>query len=564
MKNKLLFIASFLVSLTMHSQVTYKLYDNFSYATTTYELNVNFGTDNTSYTLQILKNANTHAESVKLVSQYDEALFLSTLSDLMTKILNTPAPAAPVTFTPTPDLTAKWKVTYDRLMKEINKKDVITELYDNQQIEYSGKLRLKKSVTLSRMEVDGDAQKQRTAIKDAIRLEKNKLTAAEMEAEIDKRLTALLDKNKATNKTFIPDYASVRFYNNRINTLSVVGKVDGKEYTIRNSKFSIPFRFVNNNAKGSYLHVYIDGVPYTLNWDDLLDYNPEDTEFNFTVKNKNYKLLPDEDKKIESRNLFDYFTGIIFSDFLGLNNADNSLLMAEGRAIIPLALVNKNQHNVINYFEGFLTTSLYNGQEEGTNFVTWKDEAANNGEVDKVVLFDFFKKRNIETGLNFGIYNFEWKGISTNIIFDYGVQFYRSKLRYVKDTLNNTEDFQVYCIGHGPKVKFEIRPQVNFGADLNIGFLGFNFNGMNTSGETRNKLKGIIEDKPTFLNSFYIVSNFYTKLNDKESNSGLYFRLAAYYDFDTSDIAPQIMVGYATNLTSFINKFKKKNEVTTP
>lgn len=51
-----------------------------------------------------------------------------------------------------------------------------------------------------------------------------------------------------------------------------------------------------------------------------------------------------------------------------------------------------------------------------------------------------------------------------------------------------------------------------------------------------------------------------TKLNNKEANSGLYFRLAGFYDLKTSEVSPQIMVGYATNLTSFINKFKKKDE----
>uniref|UniRef100_UPI00288B3AF8 hypothetical protein n=1 Tax=Xanthomonas sp. WCS2017Noco2-62 TaxID=3073640 RepID=UPI00288B3AF8 len=65
-------------------------------------------------------------------------------------------------------------------------------------------------------------------------------------------------------------------------------------------------------------------------------------------------------------------------------------------------------------------------------------------------------------------------------------------------------------------------------------------------------------------NGLYVVSNFYTKLNDKETKSGLYFRLGLNYDFYSYDVAPQIMVGYATNLTSFINKFKKKDETPAP
>ena len=74
----------------------------------------------------------------------------------------------------------------------------------------------------------------------------------------------------------------------------------------------------------------------------------------------------------------------------------------------------------------------------------------------------------------------------------------------------------------------------------------------------------ILDYERTFYNTFYIVSNLYTKLNSKESNGGLYFRLGAFYDFNTYTVSPQIMVGYATNLTSFINKFQKKNETTKP
>jgi hypothetical protein len=541
---------------TVNAQESYTFFDSFTYKSSVYELKIASNVATKSYKVKICKSATDCEESSELSSDFNSTVFCVALEETMAKakLLN-----AAMTDLDKRETIEQWKIMYNKLFKNLNKKEVITELYDNQSTEYSGKLKLKKTVVATRFFSECDLKKRLKELEKKLETPslKGKKLKTQVVADLQKELNTIPKKTIE----FKPEYSSIRFYNNRINTMAVVGKIDDKEYTIRNSKFSVPFRFLNNNQFNSYLYIYVDGIPYAINWDDLLDYNPQENEFNFTVKNKNYKLQKDEEIKIESRNLFDYFTAIVFSDFLGLNNSgNNSLLMAEGRAIIPLALVNKSQHNMINYFEGYLTTSLYNGQEEGTNFVTWKTNAANSGLPDKIALFDFFKKRNIETGLNFGIYNFEWKGISTNIIFDYGVQFYRTKLRYVKDTLNTTEDFQVYCIGHGPKVKFEIRPQVNFGADLNIGFLGFNFNGMNSSGGLRKELKKAIDDKPTFLNNFYILSNFYTKLNDKESNSGLYFRLGAFYDFDTSDIAPQVMVGYATNLTSFINKFKKKDE----
>lgn len=581
MKPKLL-IGFFLLLVSAAGAQEYKLFDNFVYKGIGYELHLKDNQADKNYQVQI-KNADTDEESISLIYDYDETQFVSTLTEMMKKIDTTFS-------TPPAELRTKWVSIYNKLMKDVNKKEVLTEIFDNQPIEYSGVIRLKEAAVLFKTPLKNKYKRgqrnssqilNKQAEKDKAIAEAKKAKAAKKEKSSKKTIAIVKKDSTATlkdtvtvkdaavvendsTKIFYPEYASIRFYNNRINTISVVGKLDGNEITIRNNKFSVPFRFLNNNKQGSYLNVYVEDKIYELNWDDLLDYNPVGTEFNYSVKNKNYEIKKKEEIKIESRNLFDYFTAIVFSDFLGINDTgSNSLLMAEGRAVIPLALVNRSQSNLINYFEGYVTTSLYNGTEEGTNFVSWKSDLANGGVPDKVILFDFFKKRNVEAGLNFGIYTFEWKGISTNVILDYGVQFYRTKLRYFTDDQNTYEDYQAYCIGHGPKIKFEIRPQVNFGADLNIGFLGFNFNGMNGSNNLRKELKSVMEDKATFLNGFYIVSNFYTKLNDKESNSGLYFRLGSYYDFDTSDIAPQVMVGYATNLTSFINKFKKKDEVPT-
>ena len=135
----------------------------------------------------------------------------------------------------------------------------------------------------------------------------------------------------------------------------------------------------------------------------------------------------------------------------------------------------------------------------------------------------------------------------------------------MKDSLNNYSDLQVYSIGHGPKLKIEIRPQVNFGADLNVGLMAFNYNGLNKSLEYSGDFKqDVLVKIKSFYNCLFVVSNFYTKLNDKENKNGLYFRLGINYDFYSHDVAPQIMAGYATNLTSFINKFKKKDEAVIP
>ena len=52
--------------------------------------------------------------------------------------------------------------------------------------------------------------------------------------------------------------------------------------------------------------------------------------------------------------------------------------------------------------------------------------------------------------------------------------------------------------------------------------------------------------------------NLFSKVNPDNSNGGIYARLGGSYDVDTQNFYPQIMVGYATNLSSFINKFSNK------
>lgn len=539
--NKLIFSLFLFSSYLLIGQES-QLVGNLSVNQKLYEFRIKKDDTKKSF-LFILKEAQ-EFKSVELTYNYNESVFLQALKDVSSKIVGT----ATFSDEDKKKMNEDGLELYRMVIKDLNKTDVILSMYDSQKIEYSGQLRLNPKVMLIEQQSNSAFKK------------------AEKEAKAQNKT---VERKSPGKLEFKPLYGSIRLYNNRINTLSVTGTIDDKEYTIRNNKFSIPFRFLNNNSETSVIKVYIDDKIYLLKVDELLDYTSLDSEFNFAVKNKNYSLLPSQYVKIESRNLFDYFTGIVFSDFLGMSSPEsNNLLMAEGRVIIPLALVNKSQFNMIRYFEGYLNTSLYNGQGTTGNYVNWNNYPDNTavtpispGKTETLQLFDFFSKRNIEAGLNLGFYSIEWKGISTFITFDYGIQMYRTRLRHIKDDKNNFDDYNMFAIGQGPKVKFEIRPQVNFGADINIGVMGYKFNGLNTSSPIQGTLKKQLIAQNTFYNMFYISSNFYTKLNDKETNGGLYFRLEAYYDFASSRVAPQLLAGYATNLTTFINKFKKKDEV---
>lgn len=547
-KNLLFYLSILLYSITSSAQNDFRFFDNFTANQISYELRVKSDEASKSYKVRIYENDSKYAESISLSTNYDIDIFYNTLTQMMSSdsLKKTTA------FVLTESIKLRWKSTYDNLMKDLNKKEVLTELYDKQNIEFSGKLKLKNEIKLKFLSKIKD-KKAEEQLLNAIK----KAKGTPEESTLQEALKELTQEMDIPDITFKPKNASVRFFNNRLNTIAVQGTIDGKEYTLINNKFSVPFRYTN--IPGSILKVQHNSSYYALEWNDLFDYNPSESEFNYAVKNKSYAINANEEIKIESRNLFDYFTGIVFTDFLGVSSENNSLLMAEGRVIIPLASRNYRIWNAPQYFEAYLNTSIYNGQE-GQGAVEWSDPTLTGGSPDKISMFEFFKKRNIETGLNYGIGSLEWKNISTIITLDYGINFYRSKLKYIKDAAGASETFQAYALGHGPKLKFEVRPQVNFGADINIGVMGYNFNGFNNSISYPDFKNEVIDQKTTLYNMAFLTTNFYTKLNSNETNGGMYFRLAGFYDFKTSEISPQIMVGYATNLTTFINKFKKNDE----
>ena len=57
-------------------------------------------------------------------------------------------------------------------------------------------------------------------------------------------------------------------------------------------------------------------------------------------------------------------------------------------------------------------------------------------------------------------------------------------------------------------------------------------------------------------NLINIEANFYWLINPEKSKGGVYAKLGTYFNTDTNGVFPQLMVGYATNLTSFVNRFK--------
>jgi hypothetical protein len=359
------------------------------------------------------------------------------------------------------------------------------------------------------------------------------------------------------------DSLNVHFFNNRADNITIIGRLsnDDKNKTrvLINRLYSLPLRELNNRSQTNSFFDE-DGKEYTYYYDDILDYLPYN-KYNYAVKNGEIKVRANDSVRVKERKIGDYFTGIFFSDFLGLNtNNSNSLIVAEGRIRIPFNLRNIRRNTWFDNVTAYVSVNLFSGFENSSRKVTLDDSSdadetsEANAELFTTDNFNLLNNNNIDAGIHLTPYTFEWKGASTFVHFRYGLRFLRTGVEYNLRTQDSASSpvktelkgFQIFSIGQEAEVNFEIRPQASVGADLSIGFNWFRANGTN-----KNDV-----DFSTTNNApnFKVMANIYSLTNSDESNAGVYFRIGGNYNLGNYKVFPQFMVGYATNLSSFVNK----------
>lgn len=362
------------------------------------------------------------------------------------------------------------------------------------------------------------------------------------------------------SEKFVIKDAHLRFFNNKLKDVVIVGYLENNpdiEFRVLNISYSIPMRSFNNSTQ--YLPISPnddDAKGLYININDVFDYDKLDS-YNYSVRNKEYNLNAGETIKIEERRLMDYFTAVIFSDFLGLNNnSTNALIQAEGRIKIPIWISNIKKKSIFNALSADVNATIYNGFDDSSRFIE-PIEVITDGDKTSFLInnFDYIKNNNINAGINLGLFNWEWKGLYTEFNFGYGLRYFRAGLRHtiVNDGVDNVKTFQLNALSHELVANFEIRPQLNFGADLN-----FAFNWLNGRGATDDVTIIMNQDNNNDDKSVLRVQlNLYSKLNPDKTNDGIYARIGGFYHLGAKDFFPQILVGYATNLSTFVNKFKK-------
>ena len=375
---------------------------------------------------------------------------------------------------------------------------------------------------------------------------------------------------------FKPEYALVRFFNDRLDNIAIVGTLgdDDTQYTLYNRFWSLPIReLLNRKQTNSF--VAEDGVQYRYFYQDALKFLPQ-SHFNYAVKNQEVRIDPDTPHDIEDRSISDYFTGIFFTDALGLNsNNENSFIVAEAQLRFPFHLRNHKIFTFVDHFSAYARFNLFNGFEGGNRRIDLADVV-----VDDVTAFDesteafttdnfnLFTNSNLDAGLQIVPLTIEWKGAASFIYFRYGLRFLRTGVQYnlSENTVTTNADgttsndvtfleqrnFQVYSTGHEAEINVAIRRQgALIGADVTGGL-----NWISETGTNRDDVNLVTTNNTPNLK---IELNLYAFTNANTSSSGIFARLGMNYNLGNSRGYPQLLVGYATNLSTFVNRLSGDN-----
>ncbi|WP_190809546.1 hypothetical protein [Flagellimonas sp. S3867] len=374
--------------------------------------------------------------------------------------------------------------------------------------------------------------------------------------------------------------AVIHFFNNKASSIYLQAKIkcetnSYESINLYNYKYSIPLRAFNyyDNASKLVRVKYIltgeanNGEEIEVHVNDVFDYinvgEKNQGNFGFSIANQKFRVANGENEpntfKVTQRRFFDFFTGVVHSDLMGFNTDNsNSLINAQASLLMPLNLGNWSKLTAIKQFRLTINVALNNSFENENRFISFSD-------TDMVSHFDLLRKNNLNGTLSADILSYESKGWFSTYSLGYNLGFYRSGFRY-SNTQAGTEDAvtngQVLSISHGPYINFEFRPQDNFGADIMFSLEEFNINDQLDINE-RDFRDDIIEEAESNLflvkhNLVNFSANFYWLTSPQKSNGGVYARVGAAYHTPTDAIFPQILVGYATNLTSFVNRFKPK------
>ena len=379
--------------------------------------------------------------------------------------------------------------------------------------------------------------------------------------------------------------ATLIFFNNKASTVAVnaqlvLGDKVIEDLEFYNYRYSIPMRAFTyyDNASSLVKARYVleahtkTGYTIKVHANDLFDYksfgNGKIGNFGFSIANQRLhvsnKIENSNPTKVIQRRFFDFFTGVVYSDLLGINNeSSNAVANAQASLLIPMNLGNWQEVTALRQFRLEFNVALSNSFEDDTRFIGFKD-------TETIDHFDLYRKNNLNGNIAIDLFSYESKGWFLTWSLGYNFGFYRTGYQYTAINDAGEDEVingQLLSLTTGPYINFEFRPQENFGADISLSLLEMNLNDDAMVNDTSISDQLLVNDKSNpFLFKHNIVNvsaKFYWLINPGKSNGGIYANAGLAYHTPTQSSFPQLQVGYATNLTSFVNRFKLKDTLDT-
>lgn len=533
---KLTTLLLFLISIHCFSQ-EYHTIDNLIFKEKTYQIQAKF--NDSDFNIKIA-NTEKHEESLGITYSVESITFQTIIIQLIKKIDDNIAD----------DYEADendLKTVENVLPKVLKKKKALrslTEIIDGEPAQYSGKITLNNEVKLTKSsdKCSNIGQNQANIAKtdDVINIKK----------------------------------AYINFFNNKASTIVLEGYInedENEKVTVVNNNFSVPIRYFNNYGSKNKFSVS-ENKCYKIDYNDVFAFD-SDQHFNYSVANTELHFDKENlEQQVMQRQFFDFFTAVLYTDVMAFdNNNSNSLVNAQAKLLLPLNQKNSTIKNA-NYtlFRQLIAEAniaLYNGSNDSFRTIEITQSTANNITINTAFNhFDLLTKNNINGNLAVDILSHEAKRFFSYISLGYQGAFYRTALKVSSvnsgegDAAKDNENISsLISTSHGPYVNIEIRPQTNFGADVSLSLNKLSYSGSNTIDDinlNETKLDDGVEHFGFQYNIVNIKADFYWLTNpNKGKKGGVFVRLGAYYHTQNYQVHPQLMVGYATNLTSFVNKF---------
>ncbi|MBQ0787175.1 MAG: hypothetical protein KBT69_06730 [Oceanihabitans sp.] len=535
---KLTTILVFLISFYCYSQ-EYHTIDVVTINKNNYEVKAE--TKPATFKIQIINNAGQNAQSsINFTYNIDSTIVSNTIITLI-KGLDT----LPDVYVPSEIEAAKLDVLLEKIKKKKKALRTSTEIIDGEPAQYSGKITLNNKVKLTKgsdkcMNI-GQDQENIAKTDDVLNIKK----------------------------------AYINFFNNKASTIVLEGFINGDEnekVTVVNNNFSVPIRFFNNYGSTNRFSTSKNKC-YKIDYNDVFSYD-SDQHFNYSIAND--ELHFDKDTLIQpviQRQFFDFFTAVLYTDVMAFdNNNSNSLVNAQAKLLLPLnqknSLIKSANYTLFRQVLAEANIALYNGSNDTFRTIEITKNSTENGSFSN---FDLLTKNNINGTLHVDVLSHEAKRFFSHISLGYQGTFYRTALNIAEINSGNGDDAKddasiasLISTSHGPYLNVEIRPQTNFGADVSLSLNKLSYSGANTINAIH--IRDTIEDQGVDYfgveyNIVNIKADFYWLTNpEKGKKGGVFVRLGAFYHTQNYEVYPQLMVGYATNLTSFVNKFSPKTK----